>query len=288
MAPQNPKSALACDFDWTGATGDLRFTFATGTSPINVTLPTGVYRMFLGPTTGDGKDVLRAFKTAADAALAGRGSTSTFSLLPSGRVRVALTEAFTLATGRPGNYLLGLAGGGSAATSFDGAYGPKYFATFVGHQTARAWAPKTSVAGAVSADGRAWGIKSGVTRWETEVTFAPVPRDPTFRASLGVYQTALYQGDAQLGSAGAHDAEWSIDDVIEAAYARTCGLALGNLQELIAGTATGYDLVAIDPTVRAAIDAERWRAGWDAWHRLRLPVIRHAATADTSPRGTRA
>ncbi len=290
MAPQNPKIALVPDFDWTTGTADLRLVFASGTYPVDVPLGSGTYSMFLAPSSGTVQDVLRAFKAVTDTALssAGRASTSTFSLLPSGRVRVALTEAFTLATGRPGNYLLGLAGGGSAATSFDGQYGPKYLATFTGHQTGRAWAPKTNVAGAVSADGRSWGIKSGVMRWEAEVTFRPIPRDPTFRASLGVYQTALYSDDAQLGSAGAHNAEWSIDDVIEAAFARTCGLALGNLQELIAGTAQTYDLVSVDPQVRAELDAQRWRAGWDAWHTLRLPVIRHAATADTSPRGTRA
>ena len=46
-------SALAVPFAWTSAGNDVVLAFASGTSPVNVTIPTGTYRMVLAPAATD-------------------------------------------------------------------------------------------------------------------------------------------------------------------------------------------------------------------------------------------
>ena len=59
-------SALAAPFVWTSGGTDIALTFASGTSPVNVTIPTGTYRMVLAPSA---TDFVRVYVAAINAAI---------------------------------------------------------------------------------------------------------------------------------------------------------------------------------------------------------------------------
>ena len=53
MSAPTLTSAVAVPFVWTSAGTDITITFASGPSPINVTVPSGTYRMQLAPLATD-------------------------------------------------------------------------------------------------------------------------------------------------------------------------------------------------------------------------------------------
>ena len=109
-------SALAPTFAWTGGAADFRVT-PSGAPAIDVTVPTGSYRMHLGPSSGDGADFLRVAADAITAAFAadGRSETFTATMGADGRVTLTASANVTLAASA-GLRALGLDAAGPAST----------------------------------------------------------------------------------------------------------------------------------------------------------------------------
>lgn len=100
-------SALAAPFVWTSGGNDVVLAFASGTTPVNVTIPTGTYRMVLAPAA---TDFVRVVVAAINAALTLAGRTEVFSAVVGADARITLTStgAFTMSPLLAAAKLLGL------------------------------------------------------------------------------------------------------------------------------------------------------------------------------------
>ena len=99
MAPPQLRSAIAPTFTWTSVPVDIVLTFASGTSPVNVNIPTGSYRMMLAPSFSD---FIRVVRSAINTAISGAGRTEVVALVMGADSRIVFTSTGALsATGTP-------------------------------------------------------------------------------------------------------------------------------------------------------------------------------------------
>lgn len=291
--PPSITCALAPSFVHTSASPDATFTFASGTSPVTVSLSTGTYRMWLAPSA---TCYLRALAAAITTALTtARAATYTCiaSLSASGVVTLRIVSAAGLPTGvtiaAPMWQLVGYASAtptidtGSGLVDIAGSLPVWHLATFVERVSAD-WQQRTAVASAETAGGIGYGVTSGITRWQDELTFGFIPRDPTFGTSLGVSQTPWEPDAAYLTALGTVGARaYSVSDLLATAIGKTCAFAAGNFQALRTSTGERYHLVTIPGRECGAPRLARLRAGWDAYRRWTAMLIRQS-----TPTGTRA
>jgi len=277
-------TALAPTFSWTTSSTDLVLTFASGASPINVAIPTGTYRMLLGPSTGDGADFLQAVAAAIATSISGavRSETFTVSMRPSGRVRITSSGTVTISGTGPAAKALGLET--ATGTTFDAARAPKWFAAFVERQSS-AFIPRTASRFATTIAGESYGWRSGVvvSRMES-MRLGFIPSDPTYQAALNCAQTPAMPADEYASSIGSHDGVWSVADVLMASGGKVVALASGNLQTLLTSTTERYHLGALSPADVSAPRFELDDPAWPAYQRLTLSFTRSA----TAPTGVRA
>lgn len=274
-------TALAPTFDWTTGVADLVLTFASGTSPINVAVPTGSYRVLLGAAA---VDFLQVVQAAIGTALsgAGRSETCAVTMQANGRVRLTFSASTTVSGTGPAARLLGLASG--TGTTHDATKGPKHFAAFVERQ-ASAIVARTAARFKVTGGGESQGWRSGVVVGVCEaLRLGFIPSDPTYQSSLGAYQTPAAADLANVGSVGDHDGVWSVTDVLLSSGGKVVAYADGNLQTLLSSTTARYHLGALSPDDVARPRFELDDEAWPAWQRLTLTFTRSA----TDPTGTRA
>lgn len=286
--------AIAENFTHTSAAPDVTMTFATGVSPVVASVATGTYRMCLAPSA---TDFLRALAVAVSAALdAARGAGNyvvTCALDASGMVTVTIEpgsdippldvtfaantwQRLGLASDKPG----GIIGSDHVTT---GARPVWHLATFIERVSAD-WQQRTAVASAETAGGVGYGVTSGITRWQDELTFGFIPRDPSFGTSLGVSQTPWEPDAAYLTALGTVAARaYSASDLLATALGKTCAYAAGNFQALLTSTTERYHLVTIPGRECGAPRLARLRDGWDAYRRWTTLLIRQS-----TPTGTRA
>lgn len=292
--PPTLTCAIAENFTHTsaGAGLDVELSFTAGTSPVGVTIPTGTYRMGLAPSASD---ILRVIATAINAASAGAGHTNDVVTLT---VDADGTAVYTFTGGVSGE-----CDGVAFSTSlqrilaFASSFGPPvdnsyvvrgtrpvwYLATFAERVSAD-WQQRTAVASAETAGGVGYGVTSGITRWQDELTFGFIPRDPTFGTSLGVSQTPWEPDAAYLTALGTVGARaYSVSDLLSTAMGKTCAFAAGNFQAVLTSTTERYHLVTIPGRECGAPRLARLRAGWDAYRRWTTALIRQS-----TPTGTRA
>lgn len=271
-------SALAAPFAWTSAGNDVVLAFASGTSPVNVTIPTGTYRMVLAPAA---TDFVRVFVAAINSALSGAGRAEVFSATVGADSRITLTStgAFTMSPLLSAAKLLGFSTAIVAQTSVTATYPPANIATFTERVSAD-WTPRTAVAGAETLAGIGYGVQVGVWREEDEVAFGFIPRDPSTRTTLAVDQTPWMPDAGDLVGA-AMPRQWTVRDVLETAGGVTCAASLGNFQTLRTSTTAHYDLVTLPFSEIAAPRKARVREGWDAYFRWTVRMIRQSTQTGT-------
>ena len=273
-------SAIATPFAWTsaGAGLDLSIAFASGTSPVGVTLPSATYYVALAASTSD---VIRVLEGAINTAVSGAGRSEVFtlSLGSDARVTIASTGAFTVSSITSALKILGFSTAITAATSATATYPPAYLVTFVERVSAD-WSPKTAVAGAETLAGVGYGVASGVWREEDEMSFGFIPRDPSTRASLAVDQSP-WMPDAGVTLSSALPRVWTCRDLLNTALAKTLHVALGNLQTLRTSTTARYDVCTIPSAEIATARKARVRESWDAYFRWTVRMIRQSTQTGT-------
>ena len=271
-------SALAVPFVWTSAGNDVVLAFASGTSPVNVTIPTGTYRMVLAPAASD---FVRVYVAAINAAITLAGRTEVFAASVGADSRITLTStgAFTMSPLLSAAKLLGFSTAIVTQTSVTATYPPANLATFTERVSAD-WTPRSAVAGAETLAGVGYGVASGVWREEDEIAFGFIPRDPTTRTALSVDQTPWMPNAGDLVGA-AMPRQWTCRDVLETAGGKTCAAALGNFQTLRTSTTARYDLVTLPFAELASPRKARVREGWDAYFRWTIRMLRQSTQTGT-------
>jgi len=262
----------------------FELSFPSGTSPVTVTIPAASYRMVLAPAASD---YVRVVTAAINSALTG-ASRSEVALVVVDPTTMEATIAIATVTwsavevtGTPLRRLGFNATIGSSATNAFGLRPVLHIATFV-ERVHTGWQSQSVVSAAETLGGVQYGITSGVRRDEDELSLGFIPRDPDFRASLGVAQTALYpaaQYAFSLGTVAAR--EWSVLDVVTSALGQPVAFALGTWQTLSSSTSDYYDIGAIKGESIMSPRIDRTRDGWDAYYGIGLGVTR-------SSTGTRA
>ena len=277
MSAPTLTSALAAPFAWTSAGNDVVLAFASGTSPVNVTIPTGTYRMVLAPAA---TDFVRVVVAAINAAVAGAGRTEVFSATVGADARVTLTStgAFTMSPLLSAAKLLGFSTAIVAQTSVTATYAPAHIVTFVERVSAD-WTPRTVVAGAETLAGVGYGVQVGTWREEDEIAFGYIPRDVTTRAALSLDQSPFAR---DAGSTyGTTPAVWSVWDFLREAGGVTCAAALGTWQTMRTSTTATYDLVTVPFAEIAQPRKARVREGWDAYFRWTVKMLRQSTQTGT-------
>jgi hypothetical protein len=270
-------SALAAPFAWTSGGTDLALTFASGTSPVNVTIPTGTYRTLLAPAASD---FARVVVAAINAAVTGAGRAEVFSIAMGADARYTLTStgAFSLSPIPSALKELGFSTPISSATTATATYAPAHFVTFIERVSAD-WTPRTATAGAETLAGIGYGVTVGVWREEDDIAFGFIPRDTTTRAALSLEQSPFAR-DAGA-TYGLTPAVWSVWDFLREAGGVTCAAALGTLQTLRTSTTATYDLVTLPLSEIATPRKTRVREGWDAYFRWTVRLLRQSTQTGT-------
>lgn len=271
------RSAIAVSFDWVTASPDFSIAFASGTSPVAVTVPSGTYRMFLAPL---GTDFIRVVEKAINDALVAAGRTEVFTFVMSSTGRVVLTSTgpFTIAPLPIVLRFMGFSVPMVNGTVITAEYQPCCFATFVS-RASNGWVPRTMAAGGETLAGMGYGVSTGVSYEEDDVMFDFVPPDPSTRTSLGIDQTP-WQPEYGV-DLGAHTGQWSVRDILASAQGKTCAAALGCFQAVRASTSERYDLVTIPTSEITSPRKERLRDGWDAYFRWKVRLLRQSEQTGT-------
>lgn len=285
--PPTLVTALAPTFTHTAAVADFTLTFAAGVSPVTGTLLSGDYRMRLSASTGCYLRQLASRMKAAIVAARGAGGTVVATLAADGVVTftfgVDIPATVTFAA--PMWQLLGFASASPTVTpngTIVGARPVWHLATFI-ERVSNDWSQRTPIAAAETIAGIGYGVTSGSPTWVDEIAYGFIPRDPTYRASLGLYQTAWFPADAYLTSPNVAAArEYSISDLLTASLGRTVGYANGTLQTILAGTTTTIDLVTIPGADISTPRVVRSRQGWDAYRRWTTRLIRQSTPTEST------
>lgn len=265
-----PSVALAVPFAWTqDASYDLRLAFASGTSPVSVTVNSGTYRMNLAPSA---TDFLRTIASKVNTALgvSGRAETCTVSITAAGLVTLTLSAAATWTFTAAMRDLLGLSGTSFASVaSVAATYPPRDLYLFTGGASS-GWQRKEPIAGGLTQAGGAFAVRSGVVTWADEIVLELIPSDPD--AAPGETVTPWEAGSSTL--------PWSCERLLDTGLAVTCAFAR-HWQAVRASTSESYDLVTIRPEALSAPDAAYQFPGLTTWKQWTLPMVR-TATATRS------
>lgn len=274
------RTALAIGFDYAGETLGVVLSSGGSLSPA-VPAVTGA-RVLLADST---HDLLQVLQTALNAA----ASPATFAVTLSaatGKVTITCTGDTFKWVGVASTAIGKALGFTSALTPFAASFTadeqPHYLALFVSRQSA-GWAPKTPISASETAAGVSYGVTSGIVRYEDELTFEFVPSDPTSRTTVDSLGTPWEPAAASLSTLGTHSGAWGVLDCLAVALGQTCALARGNFQAIVSSTTERYDLVSIPAADLTAPRAPYQIAGWEAYRRLTLGLIRQS-----TPTGTRA
>lgn len=212
-------AAFAPTFTWTSSPPDLRLTFASGASPVDVNVATGSYRVCLAPTSGSATDFLRALQAAINTAMSGAGRAETFtvSMDEDGLVSLAISAgAFsaTLST-TPLGRLLGFTTNAVNATSKAATRAPWYLLLAVA-----AWdgVPEPHEADAVelTSGGTVFSFSSGSMTYRRPMRIGRIPWNPTRATECSSPATPFWPDDVYLNSIGetGTNRAWSWLDVL--------------------------------------------------------------------------
>lgn len=274
---QSINAALAVTFAWTSGGTDLALTFASGTSPVNVTLSTGSYRVCLAPTTGTVKDVLRALQSAINTALSGAGRAETFTVALNAAGKVVLTGsgAFQCAfASYPLARLLGFATSTAAAvTTVTATYQPWYIGYATGAWGGR-WAPARSVSAERTSAGRVYSFGSSLWSYSRVWNLDLVPRTPDDATAQDSYGTPWHPARAAWTSLGstASARAWSWLDVLTVAPNAKCAWT-DDWPRVSASTTELYDVGYLGAEALGAPEEASVDETWPVYRQAKLPLV---------------
>ncbi len=220
--------AFAPEFAHTTAAPDVTITFASGTSPVTVSLSTGTYRMWLAPS---GSCYLRALCLAMKLAIVGaRGSSPivTPSLAADGTASITFTgdvpATVTFASGVWQR--LGMSAALSTVTAgvITGTR-PVWHLALLTAATGPYWQALQAGGAEQTTGGRVYAIAATATSWSRALKVHLQPTTPALRAAHNCDATAMYPAEEYMGALGstATAREWSVLDVLYSARNALCG-----------------------------------------------------------------
>lgn len=245
-----PSAMLAAPFAWTSSAPDLVISFASGTSPVNVTVPSGTYRILLHAPASD---FLKVVETAINSALAAaRGpspETVTVTMRADGYVLFTASASMSM-TGihsTPLGTVLGFTEQVlSAFTTRRGERLPHHCALLCGQQV-DAWTPTREMAVEMAAGGTTYGVMGDQETHEGTAAFSFIPDEPGITSD---HLTPWAPSPENLASLGDHEDHWSVRDMLRLAIGQTWAYA-HDYQAVRASTTERYDLVTVHPeTIR--------------------------------------
>lgn len=244
-----PSAMLAAPFAWTSGGTDLAMTFASGTSPVNVTVPTATYRVLLSPAASDLLAVLNAAIVTAMGA-ASRTETIVFAMNASGLVTITASAAVTMAdlhTSTLGAVLGFTSGIAGSFTTRTADRMPRHVALLCG-QASAPWAPTREMAVEMAAGGTTYGVMGTQETHETDATFAFIPDEPGITSDA---LTPWAPTKANLASVGSHTGVWSVRDMLRLAIGQTWTFA-HDYQTVRTSSSERFDYITVHPdTIRA-------------------------------------
>ena len=244
-----PSAMLAAPFAWTSGGTDLAMTFASGTSPVNVTVPSATYRVLLSPAASDLLAVLNA-AIASALSTASRSETITFAMNAAGLVTITASAAVTMSALHSGTLgaILGFTSGiAGSFTTRTADRMPRHVALLCG-QASAPWAPMREMAVEMAAGGTTYGVMGTQETHETDAVFSFIPDEP------GVTSDALTPWaptKANLSTVGSHTGVWSVRDMLRLAIGQTWTFAHDYQAVRTSGTER-FDYVTVHhDTIRA-------------------------------------
>lgn len=269
-------SAFAPDFAHVTASPDVVLTFAAGASPVNVSISSGTYRMWL---VGSASCYLRTIASAiASAVSTARGVTYTgiASLSAAGVFTLRLVSAglapSTITFAAPMWRRLGYSAAAPTITAGSGLVDvvgslPVWGLALLSSVKHGPLLPRQAGGTEQTAGGRVYAIASSATSYQRSHAVTLQPTNPTQRAAQGADATALLPGDAYLGVIGAIDTarEWSVLDVLYAARNARVGFACSTWQTARTDTAVAIFDGYIDGATLLSPAFTAPDETWDAW-----------------------
>ena len=244
-----PSAMLAAPRAWTSGGTDLAMIFASGTSPVNVTVASGTYRVLLSPAASDLLAVLNAAIVTAMGAVS-RTETIVFSMTAAGLVTITASAAVTMAdlhTSALGAILGFTSGIAGSFTTRTADRMPRHVALLCG-QASAPWAPTREMAVEMSAGGTTYGVMGTQETHEADAVFAFIPDEP------GITSDALTPWapvKANLSTVGTHTGVWSVRDMLRLAIGQTWTFA-HDYQAVRTSSTERFDYVTVHhDTIRA-------------------------------------
>lgn len=248
------------------------------------TLTAGWYRTFLAPSGGAGTEtdpaeLLQAVEAALDATY------WRLRLTSDGLVRITYLGmgSGTLAIGSADlANLLGHTGGAMTLASGahrDGEYPPGHclFAAYCDPDTG--WIDQPGrFAGAALPGGVVYGWHDGRAELKRSATLSALPKAWANRTALGASSTPVFPAASRLGAPSTgepgQDPPWSCIDFAATSAGRQLGVTWGELQEIITGDVTAYDVVYAAPEqFSSGQRVSLWKQGYDARRNYALEVL---------------
>ena len=244
-----PSAMLAAPFAWTSGGTDLAMTFASGTSPVNVAVASGTYRVLLSPAASDLLAVLNAAIVTAMGAVS-RTETIVFSMTAAGLVTITASAALKLddlhtsALGAILGFTSGIAGSFTTRTADRM---PRHVALLCG-QASAPWAPTREMAVEMAAGGTTYGVMGTQETHETDAVFAFIPDEPGITSDA---LTPWAPTKANLSTVGSHTGVWSVRDMLRLAIGQTWTFA-HDYQTVRSSSSERFDYVTVHhDTIRA-------------------------------------
>lgn len=244
-----PSAMLAAPFAWTSGGTDLAMTFAPGTSPVNVTVASGTYRVLLSPAASDLLAVLNAAIVTAMGAVP-RTETIVFSMTAAGLVTITASAAVTMAdlhTSTLGAILGFTSGIAGSFTTRTADRMPRHVALLCG-QASAPWAPTREMVVEMAAGGTTYGVMGTQETHETDAVFSFIPDEPGITSDA---LTPWAPTKANLATVGTHTGVWSVRDMLRLAIGQTWTFAHDYQTVRTSGTER-FDYVTVHhDTIRA-------------------------------------
>lgn len=273
--------AFAPEFTHTTATQDVTLSFTSGTSPVDVTIPTGTYRMALAPAASD---MIRVIQTATNAALgvAGRAETVTCAISAAGIFSITISDATAFgAFSFGGNPLQRRLGFTSAPASGSPAVGnvPVWHLALLSAATGPYWQPMQAGGAEQTTGGRVYAIASTLTSWQRSLKVHFQPTTPTLRAAHNCDATAMYPAEEYMSALGSTSTarEWSVLDVLYSARNALCGYT-STWGTARTTTSERIWRVYIGPEALLSTRTELLKAEWLAYCEWDLGLVAPSAT----------
>ena len=244
-----PSAMLAAPFAWTSGGTDLAMIFASGTSPVNVTVASGTYRVLLSPAASDLLAVLNA-AIASALSTASRSETITFAMNAAGLVTITASAAVTMSAlptstlGAILGFTSGIAGGFTTRTADRM---PRHVALLCG-QASAPWAPMREMVVEMAAGGTTYGVMGTQETHETDAVFSFIPDEPGITSDA---LTPWAPAKANLSTVGSHTGVWSVRDMLRLAIGQTWTFA-HDYQTVRSSSSERFDYVTVHhDTIRA-------------------------------------